>query len=56
LAVELGYDVTVVQDATADYSDKKMRAELEVNLPNYASVIAPASEIVSLISGVGRQP
>jgi nicotinamidase-related amidase len=51
-AVELGYDVTVVKDATADYSDLEMRAALEVNLPNYASAIAPTSEIVSRISGV----
>jgi nicotinamidase-related amidase len=51
-AVELGYEVTVVKDATADYSDVEMRAALEVNLPNYASAILPASEIVSLISGV----
>lgn len=46
---ELGYDVTVVRDATADYSDAEMHAALEINLPNYASAIAPASEIVALL-------
>ena len=36
-AAELGYEVTVVSDAVADYSDREMHAALEVNLPNYAS-------------------
>jgi len=38
-AAELGYDVTVVKDATADYSDEEMHAALDINLPNYASAI-----------------
>jgi nicotinamidase-related amidase len=38
-AAELGYDVTMVKDATADYSDVEMRAALDVNLPNYAGAI-----------------
>ena len=38
-AAELGYEVSVVKDATADYSDREMHAALEVNLPNYASVV-----------------
>jgi hypothetical protein len=32
-AAELGYDVTLVKDATADYSDEEMHAALDVNLP-----------------------
>jgi len=36
-AAELGYDVTVVRDATADYTDEMMHAALDINLPNYAS-------------------
>jgi ureidoacrylate peracid hydrolase len=48
-AVELGYEVTVVKDATADYSDNEMRAALEVNLPNYASAIVTTKEIVDSI-------
>jgi ureidoacrylate peracid hydrolase len=51
-AAELGYDVTVVRDATADYSDKEMHAALDVNLPNYASAIVTTDEIVDLISSV----
>lgn len=49
-AAELGYDVTVVRDATADYSDEHMRAALDINIPNYASAIVTANEIVELIA------
>src|SRR6266498_3664049 len=38
-AAELGYEVTVVRDATATYSDEAMHAALDVNLPNYANAI-----------------
>ena len=49
-AAEPGYEVTVVRDATASYSDKEMQAALEVNLPNYASAIVTADEIVNSIT------
>ncbi len=49
-AAELGYDVTVVKDATASYSDDEMHAALDVNLPNYASAIVTANEVVDVIS------
>jgi ureidoacrylate peracid hydrolase len=52
LAAELGYAVTVVKDATADYSDREMAAALEVNLPNYASAIVSTEEILQSISSV----
>src|SRR6478609_4451614 len=39
---ELGYDVTVVRDATASYSDAEMHAALDVNMPNYAAVVTTA--------------
>jgi nicotinamidase-related amidase len=48
-AAELGYQVTVVRDATADYSDKEMNAAFDVNLPNYASAIVTTKEIVGSI-------
>jgi nicotinamidase-related amidase len=51
-AAELGYDVTVVKDATADYSDKEMHAALEVNMPNYASAIVTTEELVRSISSL----
>ncbi len=49
-AAELGYDVTVVKDAVADYSDEMMRAALEINMPNYASAIVSTEEILKAIS------
>src|SRR5262245_49767480 len=51
-AAELGYEVTLVKDATADFSDEEMHAALDVNLPSYASAIVTTSEIVDLISPV----
>ena len=51
-AAELGYEVTVVKDATADYSDKEMHAALDINIPNYASAILTAKEVVDLISSL----
>jgi ureidoacrylate peracid hydrolase len=50
-AAELGYDVTVVRDATADYSDEEMHAALVTNLPNYASAIVTTKEAGDLLSG-----
>ena len=50
-AAELGYDVTVVKDATASYSDEQMHAALDVNIPNYASSILTADDLVQAISG-----
>jgi ureidoacrylate peracid hydrolase len=51
-AVELGYEVTVVRDAIADYSDREMAAALEVNLPNYASAIVSTEQILQSISSM----
>ena len=45
-AAELGYEATVVRDATADFSDVEMHAALDVNLPNYASHIVTAEEVL----------
>jgi nicotinamidase-related amidase len=49
-AAELGYDVTVVKDATTSYSDEHMRAALDINLPNYASAIVTADEVLGSLS------
>src|SRR5262252_1334995 len=51
-AAELGYDVTLVKDAIADYSDREMHAALEVNLPNYASAIVTAAGIVETFASL----
>jgi nicotinamidase-related amidase len=49
-AAELGYQVTVVKDATADYSDEMMHAALDINMPNYASAVVTAKEVDSISS------
>ena len=51
-AAELGYEVTIVKDATADYSDEEMHAALDVNLPSYASAIVSTQEITASISAL----
>jgi nicotinamidase-related amidase len=51
-AAELGYEVTVVKDATADYSDEMMHAALDINMPNYATAIATTKEIFVSISSL----
>jgi ureidoacrylate peracid hydrolase len=51
-AAELGYEVTVVKDATASYSAAHMHAALEVNLPNYASAIVATDEIVGTLASL----
>jgi nicotinamidase-related amidase len=48
-AAELGYEVTVVKDATADYSNEEMHAALDINIPNYANNIVIADEAVHAI-------
>lgn len=44
---ELGYEVTVVNDATASYSDAEMHAALEVNIPNYATAVVSTEELLA---------
>ena len=51
-AAELGYQVTVVKDATADYSDEMMHAALDINLPNYASAVVTTKELIVSISSL----
>jgi ureidoacrylate peracid hydrolase len=51
-AAELGYEVTMVKDATADYSNEEMHAALDVNIPNYASAVVTTKEIVDSISSL----
>jgi len=48
-AAELGYDVTVVKDGTADYSDEMMHAALDLNMPHYASAVLTTNEIMDLL-------
>ena len=49
-AVELGYQVTMVRDATASLSNDEMHAALEVNIPRYANAVVTTEDIVASIS------
>ena len=51
-AAELGYEVTVVRDATASYSDEHMHAALDINIPNYASAVVTTHELIDSISSL----
>jgi ureidoacrylate peracid hydrolase len=51
-AAELGYQVTVVRDATASYSDEEMHAALDINIPNYASAMVTTTEVVDSLASV----
>jgi nicotinamidase-related amidase len=51
-AAELGYDVTMVKDATTSYSEDHMHAALEINIPNYASAIVTTDEVVEALAGL----
>jgi nicotinamidase-related amidase len=51
-AAELGYDVTVVKDATASFSAEEMHAALDINLPHYANAIITTSELIDAISSL----
>ena len=51
-AAEMGYDVTMVKDATADYSDDEMHVALDVNIPNYASAVITAQGVVGAIAAL----
>jgi len=46
-AIELGYEVTMVKDATASFSWDEMNASLGINLPSYASATLTAQEMVN---------
>jgi ureidoacrylate peracid hydrolase len=47
-AAELGYEVTVAKDATADHSDQEMHAALDINIQNHASAVVTAISMPAL--------
>ena len=51
-AAEIGYEVTVVRNATASYTEEQMHAALDVNMPNYASAIVTTEQIVAAIAAL----
>ena len=44
--------MTLVKDATADYSEEFMHAALVTNLPNYASANVTTEEVVESLSSL----
>ncbi|MBU8537329.1 isochorismatase family cysteine hydrolase [Falsiroseomonas tokyonensis] len=53
-AVELGYQVTLVRDATAATSEAAMHAAHDINAPTYAHAVVTTAKLVSAL-GTGRQ-
>jgi nicotinamidase-related amidase len=49
-AMELGYHVTLVRDATAAFSTEMMYAAHELNGPTFAHAIVTTSELVDTLS------
>jgi hypothetical protein len=47
--MELGYQVTLVRNATADFIKEMLHAALELNGPNYAYPILKASELIAVL-------
>ena len=42
----------MVKDATASYSDERMHAALDINLPHYASALVTANEVIESIASL----
>jgi nicotinamidase-related amidase len=51
-AAELGFEVTMVKDATTSYSEEHMHAALDINIPNYASAIVTTDEVVEALASL----
>jgi ureidoacrylate peracid hydrolase len=51
-AAELGYDVTLVNDAIGSFSWDEMKATLELNAPNYARAILSTDELLASIQKI----
>jgi len=52
-AMELGYHVTLVKDATAAFSKDRMRAAHELNGPNFAHAILTTKELLGALRESG---
>ena len=51
-AAEFGYEVTVVRDATASFSEVEMHAALDVNIPNYANAVVTTEEVIDTLASL----
>ena len=50
-AMELGYHVTLVKDATAAFSPEMMHAAHDLNGPTFAHAILTSSELLGALGG-----
>nr|WP_198159795.1 isochorismatase family cysteine hydrolase [Sphingomonas horti] len=50
-AMEIGYHVTLVRDATAAYSEELMRAAHDLNGPTYAHAILTTAQLLAALPG-----
>jgi nicotinamidase-related amidase len=48
-AVDLGYHVTLVRDATAAFSHDAMHAAHDINAPNFAHAVVTTPELLSML-------
>ena len=53
-AAELGYEVTVVNDAIGSFGQAEMDASLQFNMPQYASAVVSTDEIVAKLSATAH--
>jgi nicotinamidase-related amidase len=53
-AMELGYHVTLVRDATAAFSHDMMHAAHELNGPTFAHAILTAAEVIAALPGAAE--
>jgi nicotinamidase-related amidase len=49
-AMELGYNITLVKDATAAFSREHMHAAVELNAPLWANAVLPTDEVVAALA------
>ena len=52
-AVELGYQVTLVKDATATFQHREWAATMEANAPTFAHAIVTTAELIAGASSAG---
>jgi len=55
-AMELGYHVTLVRDATAAATREMMHAAHEINGPTFAHAIVTTTELISALPNIGDTP
>ena len=49
-ALELGYSVTLVRDATAAFSKELLHAVTELTAPFWAEAVLPAADVISSLT------